>query len=277
VRVVRGYAPPLLDRDALLVACSHSGETEEVLAALERAGAEPGMRLAITSGGRLAELASRHGYPLFRHTHPGPPKVAMGYGLFPLLAILERLGAVRADPEAVAASFDGLAAGAEQWGLAVPAAENLAKRTAVRLVGRLPVVFGAETLAVAARRWAQQINELSKRWAFHAELPEVDHNLIDGFAGTPGGEQPHVITLDAGFLLPRNRRRVQLTAQELDRAGVSHDELAVGGEDPLTAMLRAAYLGDWVAYYLALLYEVDPKPNPAIARVKSALRDGPES
>ena len=53
------------------------------------------------------------------------------------------------------------------------------------------------------------------------------------------------------------RLHIGLTAGELERAGIPHDELLIGGEEPLDTMMRACYLGDWVSLYLAMLNGVD--------------------
>ena len=72
----------------------------------------------------------------------------------------------------------------------------------------------------------------------------------------------------------RNRRRAQLTARELDAAGVEHEIVAIEAQDPLGAVLEACQLGDWVSYYVALLHGVDPLPTPILNRVKAAMADG---
>ncbi|HSH23992.1 MAG TPA: hypothetical protein VLA13_00430, partial [Massilibacterium sp.] len=63
LQVVRGPVVPPLDEETLLVASSHSGETWEVLSAFEASLGAPGMRLAVTQGGRLGALAEEHGVP----------------------------------------------------------------------------------------------------------------------------------------------------------------------------------------------------------------------
>ncbi len=73
------------------------------------------------------------------------------------------------------------------------------------------------------------------------------------------------------MLHERNRLRVRLTAEALDAAGIAHDELLIGGAEPLDAVLRASYLGDWVSLYLAMLNEADPTPVEPIWRLKAEL------
>lgn len=272
VQVVRGYTPPALDEQTLVVASSYSGDTEETLEAFQAALRTPGMRLAITSGGKLGRMADSLGYSVLRYEFDGMPRAAMGWGIFPLLAILQRLGALQIEEATVDAALTELAQAATDWGTDRPHRENAAKQIATRLRGRIPLIVGTDFLEVAARRWAGQVNENAKQWAFHTALPEADHNLIVGF-GQPAlaREALHVLFLDSPLLDERNRLRVRLTAEALDAAGIAHDELLIGGAEPLDAVLRTSYLGDWVSLYLAMLNEADPTPVEPIWRLKAEL------
>jgi glucose/mannose-6-phosphate isomerase len=275
IEVVRGYELPAVDAETLVVACSFSGNTEEVLAVFDEAAAGPATRLAITTGGELAARAARDGVPTFTFGFDGPPRAALGYGTFPLLAILRAAGALDVDDREVDASLEALRTGRDEWGPSVATGSNLAKQIAGRISGRVAVVLGAGVLRVAATRWAGEIAENASQWAFPLALPEADHNLVVGFARPRAGvEQLHAVLLDGPVVYERNRRRVQLTADELDRAGVSQQVVAVEGTAALEAVLRAGYLGDWVSYYLALLNGVDPLDIAPIDRVKAALGGG---
>src|SRR5690606_15651823 len=62
--VNRDYTlPAFVDGDTLVIASSYSGNTEETLSACERAQARGAALAAITSGGRLQEMARAHGWP----------------------------------------------------------------------------------------------------------------------------------------------------------------------------------------------------------------------
>ncbi len=281
IQVHRGYAAPRMDEHTLAVACSFSGDTEETVAAFQGTLSQPGMRLAIGTGGRLAQLADEAGCPRFSYRWGGPPRTALADGLFPLLAILQRLGAIAVDDEELDGAFDALATAAREWGPEAPegpspepssARPNAAKQLARGLVGRVPVIIGADFLEVAARRWAAGINENSNQWAFHAALPEADHNFVAGLRAPPAArELMRVLLLDSVAAHERNRLRVRLTAGLLDDAGIEHEELDVGGETMLESQLRACYLGDWVSLYLALLNEVDPASIAMIDALKATL------
>src|SRR6185503_2662811 len=69
--------PTWMTREGRALLCSYSGNTEETLSLYDEAGARGVPRVALTSGGALAERARRDGVP-FR-TLPGgsPPRAAL--------------------------------------------------------------------------------------------------------------------------------------------------------------------------------------------------------
>lgn len=272
VEVLRDYTPPALDADSLFVACSFSGDTEEVLAAFDSAGSHGAARVAITTGGKLGARAASAGVPTFSFAFAGPPRTALGYSVLPLLALLRRADVLAIEDDEVATAIGLLRRCSDAAHPDVPGASNLPKQIASRLPGRIPVVVGPGVLRVAASRWAGVIPENASQWAASAELPELDHNLVAGFARPEEAvERLHVVLLDGNGLHPRNRRRVEVTASELEQAGVSCEVVHVEGSGGLDSVLHAAYIGDWVSYYLALLNGVDPFEVAPIERVKAAL------
>lgn len=272
IRIVRNYVAPSTNERSLVIACSFSGATEETLEAFSSALDAPGHKLAITTGGQLADLARDHGAPVFSYEWSGPPRTALGYGVFAPLALLTRLGAIElGDGEALRA-IEGLERCAERYAPDVPMSANDAKRIALGLSGRLPIIVGCEFLDVAARRWATDINENAKQWAFPLALPELSHNQLEGMAAPAGAlDQLRVVFLDAPSVHRRNAVRVGLTSEVLSSAGVHFDQALVGGETPLDAVMQACTLGSWVSLYLAVLNGVDPAPTPKLDALKVRL------
>jgi glucose/mannose-6-phosphate isomerase len=268
VEVIRGYITPPTTTGTLTIANSLSGNTEETLTAFEQARNGPGMRMAITTGGKLSKM----GEPTLRLHWEHPPRAGIGWNLFPLLAILQRLDVLaidNADVEATSAALTTLAA---TWGADVPTDDNRAKQLALQLHDQLPVIVGVEFLEVVARRWAGQIQENAKQWAFWTALPEMDHNLLNGI-GLPATsiDQLEVIFLDAKLTHHRNRQRVTLTAEELSSANIANERVITHGSSTLETIMRSCYLGDWVSYYLAMLNESDPTQTGVIERFKERM------
>ena len=271
--VARGYdLPSSVNEATLVIACSHSGNTEETLSAFQQAAGTGARIIVVTTGGRILELAKEQNAPTIVYQYDGEPRSALGCQLMSLLAIGERVGLLEPQETSVAEAVALMREQRGRIGFAAPGESNPAKQLAERLYGRLPVLIGAGVLATAAYRWKTQLNENSKSWALTEELPELNHNSIAGF-GLPkeAVSQLHVVFLRHPALHPRLLLRYEATAKALADAGVSNERVEVGGSSTLAQMLSAIYTGDLMSYYLALLNEVEPSPVAAIETLKKEL------
>ncbi|MBN1452972.1 MAG: bifunctional phosphoglucose/phosphomannose isomerase [Anaerolineales bacterium] len=275
--VHRDYGLPVFAKgpETLVICSSHSGNTEETLDAYETA-VENGCRvLAICTGGRLAEAAKAAGIPIWQFAHEGQPRAAVGFSFGLILGALNRLGLVPDASEAIAGAVKAMKS--QQVALAAesPVSQNPAKRLAGQLMGRWVTVFGAGALAPVARRWKGQINEVAKAVANFEFIPEADHNALAGVLHPAEVIPPHVITL---FLRapsdhPRNRLRLDMTRQTYMLEGMNVDGYTAKGDTPLAHIWTALHFGDYVAYYLAMAYGVDPTPVAALQNLKAALKE----
>ena len=274
--VVRGYGlPAWVGPEALVVAVSYSGGTEETLActaeALER-GCTP---VCVASGGALAALAGARGLPLLTVPGGGQPRASLGHLSMPLLATLEAAGLCGDFSADVAETAALLRAGNEALGPRAAAATNAAKLLAGRLHKKQAVVYGAGLTAPAARRWKGQVNENAKAPAFWNELPELDHNELMGWTSLP-----HVAAATLAVFLndalgdARLLRRAALTAAALEARGVAVERVQTRGASRLARLFSLVQLGDYASFYLALLYGVDPTPVGAIEDFKAELAGG---
>jgi glucose/mannose-6-phosphate isomerase len=153
-----------------------------------------------------------------------------------------------------------------------PMASNPAKQMAVRLRNRLAFVYAGGFLAPVAQRWKTQINENSKAWAFAEELPELNHNSVVGYRLPEGvARQVHVVFLRSPLLHERILRRYEVTGDLLSHAEVAHEMVDANGPGYLDQMMSLILFGDWVSYYLAMLYGVDPTPVEPIDYLKQSL------
>jgi glucose/mannose-6-phosphate isomerase len=270
----RNYGlPAYIGEDSLVIASSHSGNTEEVLSAFQRA-LDVGTRvMAITTGGELGALADEAGVPVWRFEHRGQPRAAVGFSFGLLLAVLKRLGVIE-DPSAeVVDAVRAMRDQQEKIGARVPIVQNSAKRVAGQLMGRWPTVLGADFLVPVARRWRTQISELAKAVAQFEELPEADHNLVAGvsFPEKLFGSSM-VLFLRAEDNHPRNLLRLDVTRHVLMVQGMNTDVIRARGDSILAQQWTCLHFGDYVAYYLAMSYGADPTPVPAIEDLKEKLR-----
>ncbi|MBI5284185.1 MAG: bifunctional phosphoglucose/phosphomannose isomerase [Chloroflexi bacterium] len=273
VITVRDYTLPAhVDRRSLVIASSNSGNTEETIAAFQQAIDAGACCTALTTGGRLAELAASRGVPALLYEWRGEPRSALGWSFASILGIGTCLGLIpdrTADVHEAARHMRGLGI---SIALGAPEQDNAAKQLARRLYCHVPVIVGAQALAPVAYRWRTQINENAKSWAIADELPEMNHNAHVGF-GLPAAARAltHAVLLRHDAMHPRNRLRVEATCDEMRRAGVSAEILDVPGPSVLAQVLCAIHLGDFVSYYLGLLNNVEPAPVSSLESLKARL------
>jgi len=273
IMINRDYTvPAFVNAETLVIASSYSGNTEETLAAFEEANKKGAALLAITTDGRLARWARESGVPLLTFDYKSQPRAALGYSLVSLIGIVQKLGFIddkTADLEEAIAVMKALQKEIRET---VPTAENPAKQLAKRLYGHLPVIYGAGFLAEVAHRWKTQFNENSKGWSFFEALPELNHNAVVGYQFPEElAEKVVVVMLTSSLDHPRHKVRFQVTQEILAKQGVSYETVEAQGESPLAQMLSAIFFGDYVSYYLAMLYEVDPTPVKVIDYLKERL------
>lgn len=277
VTVHRDYGLPLFARDAetLVVCSSHSGNTEETLDAFEAARKAECRVIVVTTGGELAKRARENHIPVWTFEHAGQPRAAVGFSFGLLLGLFQRLGFISDQKEALEDALASMKQSQERIKAEVPTVKNPAKRYAGQLMGRWVTIVASGVLSAVARRWKGQLNEITKAGANFEILPEADHNTLAGTMHPQEVLNPHTMTL---FLRapsdhPRNRLRSDLTRKAFMLEGMNTDFVNARGRTPLAHMWTMILFGDYVAYYLAMGYGVDPTPVEALEDFKRSMAE----
>ena len=102
----------------------------------------------------------------------------------PLLVMAERIGVARIGSDVYELAASRLEEVSHQCRPASESFVNPGKSLALDLVGELPMVWGTSVLsAVAARRFASQLQENAKYPATYGVLPEAAHSQVAAFDG----------------------------------------------------------------------------------------------
>ncbi len=258
--------------DTLVIVSSHSGNTEETLSALEEAIQRGCSILAISTGGKIAQVAKEKDLNLWIFNHKGQPRAAVGYSFCLLLNAFTRLGFIP-DPSAeLDETVKEMQIQRAELAAELPDVKNPAKRLAGQLIDRWVSVFGADLLAPVARRWKGQISEIAKAWGQYEDLPEANHNTLAGVVNPEDVlSKTTAIFLQADANHPRNQRRIELTKKNFLLEGISTDRIRARGAGRMAQMWTTLQFGDYTAYYLAMAYGVDPTPVAAIENLKREL------
>lgn len=266
--VHQGYGlPRFVGPSTLVIAVSHSGNTEETLDAVEQAEARGAPVAAVTTGGRLGARAQERGWPLATVPATAPPRHSLGWLLVPLLALFgldDQLdAAVAGQRRAVAAC-----------GRHMPRHDNSAKLLAEQLAQvDLAVIWGTQGIgAVVARRFAAQLNENAKLPAYASVLPEADHNAIVGHCLAQ--HAPRSALMVVRDPVGEHGRVASRVAPSLD-AVAGHfawtTEVVSTSGPPLARTAELVVHADLISVYAALARGVDPTPIEAIDRLKAVL------
>jgi glucose/mannose-6-phosphate isomerase len=262
--------PAFVGPGTLLVAVSYSGNTAETVTAVEQGLAAGARLVAVTSGGALAELASARAAPLVTIEGGRMPRAALWSLVVPACSAAEAAGILPPMTDQICAAADTLDEEAAALDPKVPTSENPAKQAALRLLDRLPVVWGSGQLgAVAATRFRTQCNENAKISVISGPLPEVNHNDVMGLEGGLGPDRDLVLLRDEPGEHQRDARRIQAV---LEAIGVGDPVVRAAGEGPdLGRLARLTAFADFTSTYLGIARGVDPTPIRTLDQVKAAL------
>jgi glucose/mannose-6-phosphate isomerase len=140
------------------------------------------------------------------------------------------------------------------------------------MVGRHITIFGSGFMAPVARRWKCQFNEVAKAIASFEVLPEADHNTLAGICNPAESfSKEFAVFLQASADLPKNQNRVEITRNIMMVEGLTTDLIKARGDTRMSQMWSTLLFGDYVSYYLAMAYGVDPTPIPPIIALKQAM------
>lgn len=255
----------------LVVAASHSGETAETLSGFGAARERDVPIAVVTTGGRLGSEAASAGLPVYRYRPGGQPRAAVGFGVGLLHELLGAAGLVRdGDPIGpVVASLEELL---ERIGPGVEADANPAKQLAWSMFGRIPLVYGHGAMAAVAHRWKTQLNENAKAWAAWEQMPEANHNAIEGSLNPRElSDALYVVQLRDADEPPEITERYRVVEELLGERATNRSEVAATGPSPLARVMTAVAHGDLVSAYLAILYQTDPTPVTLLSMLKERL------
>lgn len=275
ITVVREYElPAYVDKNSIVFVCSYSGNTEETLAAYEDAKRRKAAIIGISSGGKLKEWCARDNITFIEIPSGMPPRCSLGYLSIVPLGILARLGIAKLEEthiQELVTTLEGLRDNC--LSARVAEKDNIAKFIAKRLYGRLVVVYaGSIHFDVCALRLRGQLAENSKALASSHVFPEMNHNEIVGW------QQPRrllkhmaVVMLRDKNMHPRVSLRMDITRDILKDTGTKVWEIYSKGEGLLSRIFSLIYIGDFISYYLSILYGIDPTPVERVTYLKKRL------
>lgn len=191
ITTVRGYTlPGWVGAADLVIGVSCSGGTEETVSVVEDAVRRGCPLVTVGSPDSMLAELSRQARGLHIPVDAGGrlPRANIWTLSIPLLVVADALGVIEVPAEVLDATADLLDIISGRCRPASESFVNPAKLLATELAGTVPMLWGSSELAaVAAYRFACQLNENTKYPAVFGSLPEVNHNQVVAFDGPFGG------------------------------------------------------------------------------------------
>ncbi|MBL7084514.1 MAG: bifunctional phosphoglucose/phosphomannose isomerase [Candidatus Omnitrophica bacterium] len=277
VTINRDYTlPAFVDKDCLVIVTSYSGNTEETLSAYNQAQKNQARIIVITTGGKLLDLARQHGHPYLVIPAGFPPRGALAFLSFPVLALFSQMGLIADKDKEVQETISLLERlERDSLGTGVKTESNPAKRLARRLFANFCVIYGAsQHLSGVVSRFRGQLAENSKTLSSSHVLPEMNHNEIVGWRHPRKILKSFVVAILRDKAdHPQVKKRIEISKEILQKEGIGVEEICSQGQGLLARTFSLIYVGDYTSYYLAILNEEDPTPVKRIDYLKGRLKE----
>ena len=272
--ICRNYTlPNFVDSSSMVFVSSYSGNTEETLSAFEDASKRGAKIICMTSDGEVEDISARRKLPCVRLPKGYQPRAALGYSFVPVLAMLERCGFVEGEEANIHEVGVFLAENRGKYRVEVGTDKNEAKKLAMKLHGKLPIVYApCDRFDAVSTRWKGQFCENAKMLAFNNVFPEFNHNELVGWKVLSGyRDDLIVVMLKDREDHPRIKTRMEIVKGIIEKLKVEVIETESCGENLLSRMFSLIQLGDFVSFFLAVLNEEDPTPVRVIDYLKNGL------
>jgi glucose/mannose-6-phosphate isomerase len=267
----RDYDLPAYDeefcRNALFIASSYSGNTEEVLDFADQAYSKGYDILIISTGGKLIEFAQKNGLAYVQIPDTGiQPRLALGFSTIALAHIV----APELVPELNKMSDI----------LKPEKLRTEGESIAETLLGEIPVIYTGTNKRALGYNWKIKMNETGKVPAFYNVFPELNHNEMQGYdlarenfvkSGSLGNGDFHFIMIHDAEQNPRITKRMDVVEELFQEKGYGVTKLFLEGQSEFEKIFNSLLLADWVALSLAKKYDVEPEQVPLIEEFKKRI------
>jgi len=277
LKVINSYTVPgFVNNKTLFILSSYSGTTEEVLATLPIARRRKAKLLIICAGGKLARVAKRYRIPAYifkpRFNPSNQPRMGLGYSIFGQVALFSKCGLLKVTKREFKEVIGKIVMLHRQFGLKVPMGINVAKKTAIKLYNKIPIIVAAEYLSGNVHIMANQINENSKTFSAYFLISELNHHLMEGVKFPDSNKKSlHFLFIESVKYLPRIRQRFNITKKVLTKNKIQHSTYKVRSQIKISQVFEVLLFGSYVNFYMAMLNGINPAPVPYVDFFKKEL------
>jgi len=250
--------PNWVNKNTLVIVNSYSGNTEESLSSYEKAKEIGCQVIGISTGGKINDVIIDP-----KDTNPtGFPKTGLGISLGGLLGVLYALGIMPNAEQELEIALKELEDVRKVWN---------AKEMAENLHGYIPVLFGGRPLLGALNAGRNALCEISRNFTEFYDFPEVNHVLVEAVGKPQAALQKKYLFFESNFNHERVKLRYQITKDIFTEQGLQSTVYSLQSSTVLSQSLELAHYCAWIGFYISILDDSDPGPEPWILKLKSAM------
>lgn len=267
VVIHRDYGLPLLPKKELqkylFIANSYSGNTEETLDFFTKTLAAGLPAVAISTGGKLLQLAEKNGVARVRMPDIGiQPRMALGFNFRALLKVMGKNKVLKETGKLSRLLSPG-------------AYRARGHELAKKIKKRIPVIYASPRNEALAYTWKIKFNETGKIPAFYNIFSELNHNEMTGFSAEKGARRLaknfHFVFLHDTEDHPKIQKRMKITKQLYADRKLPVETIDLRGKNVFHKIFSSLVLADWASYYAAEQYGVEPEQVPMVEEFKKLI------
>lgn len=259
--------PAWVNPEILVVANSYSGNTEETLSAVAEAQKIGAKIMGVATGGKIGEMITQKNILgaviVPGGTNPtGFPKTGLGVSLGALAGALSKAGILPLKEEVLVEALNELTEIRKNWDV---------KEMSAWIHGGSPVLFGGKPLIGALNAGRNAMCEISRNYTQFYDFPEVNHVLIEALEKPEAVKTNKYLFFESIFNNERVQKRFEVTKGILDEMKLEHKTYKLTSKTKFGQALELAHYSAWLGFYISMLDNTDPGPEPWILRLKKSL------
>lgn len=250
-------------KNKLVILSSYSGNTEEVIDAFEKAKENNLDMAVISTGGELLKLAKENNIPYIELPNTGiQPRMALGFSIRAFLKIVGEENELK--------NISELAVNLNPTDF-----EENGKILAQKMKNNVPVIYASNNNLSIAYNWKIKLNETGKIPTFYNVLPELNHNEMTGFDVRDSTKELsnkfYFIILKDVEDNPKISKRMSIIENLYKNRGLKVETIKLEGKNIWLKIFSSLLLADWIAYYTALEYGLEPEQVPMVEEFKKLI------
>jgi len=251
-------------KKTLIVLSSYSGNTKEVLSALDEVLKLKLKSIVVSANGLLLEKAEKFKLPYLKLPSGLQPRFALGYSFVAFLKILKEEKFLKKMRKLL--SF-----------FEIEKLEKEGKKLAESLKNKIPLIYASQRFLSLAYIWKIQFNETAKIPAFFNFFPELNHNEMTGFDINDKtkflSEKFYFIFLKAQEDDHRIKKRMDVLKEIFKIKNFSVKIIEFPLREEILEVFSFISLAQWTSFYLSLFYKTNPLEVPVVEEFKKRLKE----